>query len=118
MNTERKSDGGVSSSNWFCKIFRRNPKPKPEPEKLWWEDDWKKVRDLYPVGRQFAYLGRKMVVAQYKWDFVFFGIYGQSPPPQPYLVAEYADDKGVLREWCFNVKMTPLLLQNIDSTKK
>ena len=107
MNTERKSDGGVSSSNWFCKIFRRNPKPKPEREKLWWEDDWHKVQDLYPVGKHFDYLGRKMVVAQHTWDFG--GIYA---PSIPYFIAEYADDKGRLHEWCFTTRMMPLLLQN------
>lgn len=107
--SERESDGGIGSSNWFCKIFRRKPKAKREREPAWWESDWKRVRELYTVGKQFDYLGRKMVVAQFKRDFN--GIYA---PSYPYMVCEYADDKGKLHEWCFMLQMMPLLLQNAE----
>jgi len=69
-------------------------KPRPEPANQWWEADWAKVRAAYPVGRQFEYLGRKMVVASYSCT-----------DEEPCLIAEYADDRGILHKWQFTVQM-------------
>lgn len=109
-NDNAESGKAVRWSAWFGNTFRRKPKrPKPETPrpKEWWEDDWAKVKELYPVGKSFDYLGRKLVVAQYRGELL--GLYG---PWRPYMVCEYADDKGKLHEWCFEVEMTPLLLPN------
>jgi hypothetical protein len=72
----------------------------------YWYDDWEKVKKLFPIGKQFTYLGRLMIVAQYKWDYNFYC----SQPHEPYFLAEYADNNGHLDEWKFTIQMIPILL--------
>jgi hypothetical protein len=80
-------------SSWF--------KSDPvEPEKLWWEDEWKRVLELYPIGKQ------------YKLDFN-----GLAQPRYPHMTCEYADDKGQLHEWCFTLQMRVLLLNMAKAPK-
>ena len=88
-------------------------KSKAEPPA--WEATWDKIRELYPIGCQFDYLGRKMIVVAYS----FFNETAYAPfttvayaPFTPCFLAEYADDTGVLHSWCFTVKMAPILLNN------
>jgi hypothetical protein len=101
------------------KMFARaqrpaKPRPAPAEPKQWWQDGWDKVRAAYPIGRQFEYLGRKMVVAHYIWtkraDKEFSNEFTEYLPMTPCLIAEYADDHGKLHEWQFTVQMMPLLL--------
>lgn len=80
-------------------FFRRKQEPRP---RLWWEENWEQVRDRYPIGRQFDYLGRKLIVAQYSWDSLH--------RPRPVVICEYADNYGELHEWCFEVQMFSILL--------
>ena len=91
---------------WLASIFRRKPNEEQKPEPRWWEADWRRVREQFPVGKQFEYLGRKLVVSQYKWEMTMY------VPPNPYMVCEYEDDRGKLHEWRFEVTMMPLLLAN------
>ena len=102
--------------NWLPRFVRRlvERTPKPEPKTLWWEDRWKEVRDQYPVGRSFEYLGRNLLVAQYKWadDAMTCIQYGVHPMPE--MVCEYADNEGILREWVFNPRMFKVLLANVE----
>ncbi len=106
-NVKANEAKAVVTGDWVASLFNRKPKPKTEREAPWWVADWQKVRDQYPVGRSFDYLGRKMLVAQY--DYEWRGMY---LPPMPRMKCEYADDGGRLREWVFYPRMAALLLAN------
>lgn len=55
---------------------------------------WKDICTKYPVGYDFEYLGRNMIVAQHLHNV---------------LVCEYADNNGILHEWEFYPNMSDLL---------
>ena len=97
----------LRSSGWFASLFKRHPKPEAKREAPWWEADWQKVREQYPVGRSFDYLGRTMLVAQYDYEWRVMYL-----PPMPQMTCEYADDGGRLRKWVFYPHMSALLLAN------
>lgn len=89
-------------------MFRK--KPKQEPPKPWWEDEWNKVKDLYPVGKVFDYLGIKMMVTSHTCQYFDYGTYFHSIPK---FLSEYADKNGELHEWTFTVNKIPILLKQI-----
>ena len=106
-----RTDKGVGSGPWFASLFKRHPKPEAKREAPWWEADWQKVREQYPVGRSFDYLGRTMLVAQYDYEWRVMYL-----PPMPQMTCEYADDGGRLRKWVFYPHMSALLLANTPVT--
>ena len=109
-NTLPQKDGPAEtlrSSGWFASLFKRHSKPEAKREAPWWEADWQKVREQYPVGRSFDYLGRTMLVAQYDYEWRVMYL-----PPMPQMTCEYADDGGRLRKWVFYPHMSALLLAN------
>lgn len=86
---------------WPFKKRKEEKKPLETEKPIWWPE-WEGVRQRYPIGRKFHYLGREMVVFRHKQFFpgyISFDIYISATTPA--LICEYADDNGVLREWAF-----------------
>ena len=125
-NTLPQKDGPAEtlrSSGWFASFFKRKPKPRPpelpkepeykEPPLPEWFPKWEALRQAYPVGREFEYLGRKMVVTRrrpyhsgcYAWP-LWVG------STMPAIIAEYADERGVIHEHAFDKQPWELLQAN------
>ena len=77
--------------------FKKKEK-KPENSAPEWWGMWTELKDKYPVGRSFEYLGRKMIVSRHRHYFPGMGYF---LPVYPEIICEYADDHGVLHEWAF-----------------
>jgi hypothetical protein len=67
--------------------------------------------EAYPPGRRFEYLGREMVV---KWQRHYWPMFDWpfAMPIYPAIIAEYADEHGVIHEHRFENSPWTLLLAN------
>ena len=118
-NTLPQKDGPAEtlrSSGWFASFLKRKPKPEPkEPEKPLWEPEWNAIKEAYPVGRKFEYLGREMIVTRlrlYSAGFCRCGIY--IPTTWPAVITEYADERGEIHEHAFEMSAWPILANIAD----
>lgn len=76
--------------------FKKKKEEKYTPP-AWW-NLWQELKEKYPVGRSFEYLGRKMIVVKHENYFPGMGTFS---PILPSIICEYADELGVLHEWSF-----------------
>ena len=114
--------------NWFTSIFAKRAEPDPEPPKLepmpeWmarWQADWEKLEMAYPIGREFQYIGRTMIVTSVTRLRCYRSPFGDEwTANSPRIVAEYADKEGVIREHRFEgLKWKLLLIVLIDGPAK
>jgi len=97
-------------------LFRRKQKPSDAEleQKInhAWENQWERIKQRYPIGKQFNYIGRTMIVVshtEYKQGITRDGWIPSSPAILPSLNCEYVDNAGKLHEWYFPVDMFDLV---------
>jgi hypothetical protein len=98
----------------WLKIFRKEKAEKPKTPTFgeMMQPTWDAAFKAYPIGKQFEYLGRKMVVV--KHGFYWPGIDGHSAPSYPEINAEYADESGKIRIHKFEATTINTILPNAD----
>jgi len=84
--------------------FKKKQEKKYESP-AWWSL-WQELKEKYPVGRSFDYLGRKMIVSRHE---LYFPGMEYFPTQYPKIICEYADDHGVLHEWSFPIEQWKVL---------
>jgi hypothetical protein len=76
----------------------------------WWTEYWNFLTNL-PIGTEFQYLGIRMIITRFNYDFNGWVEYGIRTPS---MTCEYVDKNGQLHEWIFTNSMLPLAQSAIE----
>ena len=104
----------------LLKIFRKDKAEKEKTPRFGelMKPGWDAAFKAYHIGKQFEYLGRKMVVVdhvQYRPSIDGCGYY-YFPAQYPEIVVEYADERGEIRTHKFKVGTINQILPNAGAS--
>jgi hypothetical protein len=71
----------------------------------WWSECWAFLTGQ-PIGTEFLYLGIKMIIIRFEYDFNGWVKYGIRTPS---MACQYADKNGQLHELVFTTHILPLV---------
>lgn len=100
----------MKTPEWLKFLRRQQTVIKQEPV---WFSVFRQVKDAYPLGCQFGYLDRTMIVIGHReYSPAFHGVEGVRgiPATWPAIICEYADESGVIRTHEFGAGHWPYML--------
>ncbi len=72
------------------------------------------LEELFPIGTEFAYLGRQLHVKKH-FEVIYNGF---SSTRRPVLICNYADNNGVIREASFNENEARIIHEKLERSQK